>query len=140
MRIPPKTLDQLSKVVVGFLNGSRGNGYVCAFPPPEDSFTLLPEADPLHGTGVKVAMKDLKAVFFVSEFPGSPEHREVQRPYTPLATRRIEVAFKDGEKIVGRAAGYDSQQIGFFLFPAYAMDKNIRIFVITKNTYQIKLL
>ena len=24
MRIPPKTLDRLSKVVVGFLNGSRG--------------------------------------------------------------------------------------------------------------------
>ena len=89
---------------------------------------------------MKVAMRDLKAVFFVWEFPGAPEHRDVQHPYTPLATRRIEVTFKDGEKIVGRAEGYDSQQIGFFLFPAYAMDNNILIFVIIKNTYQIKLL
>ena len=58
MMMPPKTLDQLSKVVVGFLDGSRGKGYVCDFPPLEDSFSLLPETDPLQGTGMKVLMTE----------------------------------------------------------------------------------
>jgi hypothetical protein len=140
METPTKTLDQLSKVVVGFLYGSRAKGYVSDFPPLGESFTLLPQEDPLQGAGMKVAMKDLKAVFFVWEFPGNPEHHKVLRPYAPIGTRRIEVTFRDGEKIVGGAAGYDSQQIGFFLFPGHAMDNNIRIFVITRNTRQVKLL
>lgn len=82
-------------------------------------------------------MKDLKAIFFVREFAGSPEQYEFQRHYTPIASRRVEVTFEDGERIVGRAEGYDLQQIGFFMFPAYAGDNNIRIFVVTRSTRQV---
>ena len=54
-----KTLDHLSKVVVGFLNGDRIRGYVYDFSALEESFNLLPQEDPLQGQERKVAMKDL---------------------------------------------------------------------------------
>ncbi len=74
MRTPAKTLDQMSKVVVGFLKGDRIKGYVCEFSALEDSFDLLPQDDPLQGQAIKVEMKNLKAVFFVWEFAGNPEY------------------------------------------------------------------
>jgi hypothetical protein len=140
METPARTLDQLSKVVVGFLNRDRVKGYVYEFSALEESFDLLPHENPLQGKGIKVEMKDLKAVFFVWEFPGNPELREVPRPSPPLLSRRIEVTFTDGERIVGRAEGYNSQRVGFFMLPAYPSDNNIRIFVVTRNTRQVKLL
>ncbi|MGO8791525.1 MAG: DUF6982 domain-containing protein [Terriglobia bacterium] len=139
MRTPAKTLDQMSKVVVGFLKGDRIKGYVCEFSALEDSFDLLPQDDPLQGQAIKVEMKNLKAVFFVWEFAGNPEYHKSRRAGAPGDGRTIEVTFTDGEKIVGRSEGYNSQRIGFFMFPADARGNNIRIFVVTKNTRQVKL-
>ena len=139
MGTPAITLDQLNKVVVGFLNGGRTKGYVYGFSPLEDSFILLPQADPLQGQGIKVAMKDLKAVFFVWEFTGNVESTDFLRAGATMAGRTIEVTFTDGEKIVGRTEGYSSQRIGFFLYPADPRGNNIRIFVVTKNTRRVRL-
>ena len=140
MGTPARSLDQLNKVVVGFLKGGRARGYVCDFSSLEESFNLLPQEDPLQGQGMKVAMKDLKAVFFVWEFPGNPQHIEVPRPYPSVSGRRIEVTFTDGEKIVGIGEEYNSQRVGFFMLSAFPGDNNIRIFVVTRNTRQVKLL
>ena len=134
-----KTLDHLSKVVVGFLNGSRIRGYVHDFSPLEESFTLLPQEDPLHGQEMKVEMKELKAVFFVWEFAGNPESHDSRSAAPPMQGRGIEVTFRDGEKIVGRPEEYSAQRIGFFLYPANPKGNNIRIFVVTKNTRQVRL-
>jgi hypothetical protein len=139
MGTPAKTLDQLNKVVVGFLHGGRTKGYVCDFSSLESSFNLLPQEDPLQAQGIKVAMKDLKAVFFVWEFAGKPESDDSLHAGAPMGGRTIEVTFTDGEKIVGRAEGYSSQRIGFFIYPANPKGNNIRIFVVTNNTRQVKL-
>jgi hypothetical protein len=139
MRTPAKTLDQLSKVVVGFLNGGRIKGYTHDFSPLKDSFNLLPQEDPLEGEEIKVEMKDLKAIFFVWDFVGNPEYHESLRADTSMHGRIIEVTFIDGEKIVGRTEGYNPQQFGFFVFPADPKSNNIRIFVVTKNTRQVRL-
>ncbi len=139
MGIPAKTLDHLNKVVVGFLNGGRTKGYVYDFSSLEESFNLLPQEDPLQGQEIEVAMKDLKAVFFVWEFNGNPESHDSPHGSAPMDSRIIEVTFTDGEKIVGRTEGYNPKRIGFFMFPANPKGNNIRIFVVNKNTRQIRL-
>jgi hypothetical protein len=140
METPAKTLDRLSKIVVGFLNGDRIKGYVCEFSASEDSFNLLPQDDPLHRPGIKVGLRDLKAVFFVWEFSGIREYHDFLLADAPKDRRTIEVTFTDGEKIVGRPDGYNSNRIGFFMFPADPKGNNIRIFVITRNTRQVRLI
>src|ERR1017187_3490059 len=91
MGTPAKTLDQLSKVVVRSLTGARTKGYVSDFSSIEDSFNLLPQEDPLQGTAIKVALKDLKAVFFVWEFNGKPENHDSPHSAVPGDARTIEV-------------------------------------------------
>ena len=139
MGTPAKTLDQLSKVVVGFLNGDRIKGYVYEFSALDASFNLLPQDDPLHGREIKVEMRDLKAVFFVWEFNGNPECHDSPPGRLPTDARTIEVTFTDGEKIVGRPEGYNTPRIGFFIYPANPKGNNIRIFVVTRNTRQVRL-
>jgi hypothetical protein len=140
MGTPTKTLDHLNKIVVGFLNGGRIKGYVYDFSSLDESFNLLPQEDPLQGQGTKVAMKDLKAVFFVWEFTGNPEYPDSLLADAPMQGRGIEVTFTDGEKIVGKPEGYNSQRIGFFMYPANPKGNNIRIFVVTRNTRQVRLI
>jgi hypothetical protein len=139
MGTPAKTLDHLNKVVVGFLHGGRLKGYVDDFSPLEGSFSLHPQEDPIHGKGIKVEMKDLKAVYFVWDFTGNPEYQDSPPAVVPKDGRTIEVTFTDGEKIVGRTEGHSSQRIGFFMYPADPKGNNIRIFVVTRNTRQIRL-
>jgi hypothetical protein len=85
-------------------------------------------------------MKDLKAVFFVWEFTGNPEYPDSLLADAPMQGRGIEVTFTDGEKIVGKPEGYNSQRIGFFMYPANPKGNNIRIFVVTRNTRQVRLI
>jgi hypothetical protein len=144
MVTPARTLDQLNKVVVGFLHGARIKGYLHGFSARNESFSLLPEEDPLGGQEIKVEMKALKAVFFVWDFTGNHEHQDPYQDSPPTGVpkdgRTIEVTFRDGEKIVGRTEAYNSQRIGFFISPVDPKSNNIRIFVVNKNTRQVRLL
>ncbi len=139
MKTPAKTLDQLSKVDVGFLNGDRLKGYVYDFSGLEESFNLLPQENPLQGQEIKIAMKDLKAVFFVWEFAGNPQYHDSLLAHVPSDGRTIEVTLADGEKIVGRTQEDNSQRTGFFLYPSDPKGNNIRIFVVNRNTRQVRL-
>jgi len=135
-----ETLDHLSKVVVGLLNGTRVKGYIEDFSSLETSFNLLPRDDPRGGQPTKIEMRLVKAVFFVLEFDGLPEDNLLPHPNPPASGRSIEVTFRDGEKIVGKTMGYSPSRFGFFLYPASLRDNNVRIFVVTKNTRQVRLL
>jgi hypothetical protein len=139
METPPKILDHLNKVVVAFLNGARLKGCAYDFSALKESFNLLPQEDPLQGQGIKVEMKDVKAVFFVRDFSGNPEYYESPFADAPMHGRKIEVTFMDGEKVVGRTEGYNPQRPGFFVFPGDPKSNNIRIFVVSRNTRQIRL-
>jgi hypothetical protein len=140
MRTPAKTPNGLNKVVVGLLNGARLKGCSYDFSPLKESFTLLRWEDSLQWEATKVEMKDVKAVFFVAEFNGNPEYQERPLTDTSMHGRQIEVTFRDGEKIVGRTEGYNPRKLGFFMFPADPKSNNIRIFVVTRNTRQVRLL
>jgi len=54
--------------------------------------------------------------------------------------RKLEVTFKDGEKVIGTTEAWSPQKLGFFLFPADAMTNNLRIFVVNRNAAQVRLL
>ncbi len=72
-----------ARVVAAFLDGRRLKGYTNDFSPARDHFFLFPEGTEAKpgSRGAMVKLADLKALFFVKEFSGNPEHRE--GPQTP---------------------------------------------------------
>jgi len=138
MVTPPRTLDHLNKVVVAYLDGRRLRGYVYNFSALKDSFHLFPQENPVQERGARVAMSDLKAIFFVKNFIGNREYRGQPIAEPPMHGRTIEVTFSDGEKIFGKTEGYDRQKLGFFMFPADPETNDLRIFVVNKNASQVR--
>ncbi|MGE5206912.1 MAG: DUF6982 domain-containing protein [Chlamydiota bacterium] len=137
--IPTQNMREPSKLVVACLDGRRLKGYVFNFSPVRERFRLFPEANSPPDAGKDVELADLKALFFVRDFAGNPQYRE-HYDVNGGRGRRLEVTFKDGEKIIGTTEAWTSQKLGFFLFPADAMTNNLRIFVVNRNVAQVRLL
>lgn len=124
------------KVVVRFVDGRVLKGTTLNFDPRRPSFLL----HPIGASGdepVPVRLHDLKAVFFVREFDGNPEHVEAQEFSKPLSGRKLKVQFADGEALVGASLTYDETREGFFLFPADASSNNQRVYVVRKSVVQV---
>jgi hypothetical protein len=138
MGTPPKTPRTMTKVVVAYLDERRAGGYVSDFSALKDSFNLIPQQDPLHEKGTPVDLGSLKAVFFVKEFAGNSAYHEDPFAESPAHGRKIEVTFRDGEKMVGKTEGYNPQKLGFFVIPGDPKSNNERIFVVNRNTQQVK--
>ncbi len=136
--MPPKTPQNLNKVVVAYLDGRREKGFAYNFSVSRDSFHLLRQENPHHERGVEVALKELKAVFFVKDFAGNREYRGQGSTEPGAHGRKIEVTFSDGEKIFGSTQGYNPQRLGFFMFPADSKSNELRIFVINQNVRGVK--
>jgi hypothetical protein len=130
---------EASKLVVACLDGRRVKGYVFNFSPLRERFRLFPEANSAPESGADVELADLKALFFVKNFAGNPQYKEHYESNGGRG-RRLEVTFKDGEKIIGTTEGWSPQKLGFFLFPADAKNNNLRIFVVNRNMAQVRLL
>lgn len=140
MGMPARALEQLTKVVVAYLDKRRQRGFTYDFSPMRGSFDLLPPEDPLQGRGERLDLKDLKALFFVKDFVGNRDAQESPDLNAPAHGRKIEVTFSDGEKLLRRTEGFNPQKIGFFMFPADPKSNNLRIFVIIKNARHIRFL
>jgi hypothetical protein len=138
MATPPRAPEQANKVVVAFVDGRRLKGYVYDFSAVKDSFNVLPAEKTLREHGIKVQMKDLKAVFFVKDFSGNSEYNDKAIVDEHIHGRKIEVSFRDGETIVGKTEGYNPQKLGFFMVPGDPVSNNIRVFVISKNAQQVR--
>ena len=136
----PNVLDNRNKAVVAFLDGRRLKGYIYNFSAQKDRFRLFLEQDTLQREGTDVEMKDLKAIFFARDFVGNSEYTESQTLTTQNGGRKAEVTFRDGEKLVGTTDAYNPKKIGFFLVPADPRSNNLRVFVISKNATQIRLI
>lgn len=130
----------MNRAVVAMLDGRRLKGYLLNFSALKDSFRLFPNLAATAASGIDVLLKDVKAVFFVKDFRGNPEYRGAAKPSEAQQGRRIEVTFKDGEKLAGTTTGYHAQQLGFFVFPLDANSNNTRIFVVNQSTRNVKLL
>jgi hypothetical protein len=130
-----------NKIVARFADGRILKGSTVDFVPARDHFHVIP-ADAPGSKPVRVQTAELKALFFVRDFAGSPEHVE-QLEFgadRPLAGRRIEVRFRDGERLVGTTTGYQPGRPGFFLVPADRGSNMERCYVVASATTEIRFL
>ena len=120
------------KVVVRYADGKVIKGYTQDFFPNKDRFHLQPQQKSSGQDTQQVLVRDLKAIFFVKDFGGNPaydERRQFGDGDKPQG-RKMEILFKDGEKLVGSTLGYEPNRPGFFIHPADDKSNNIRVFVV----------
>jgi hypothetical protein len=139
MASPPISADKMNRAVVAFLDGRRLKGYLFNFSALKESFRLFPNELARQQSGSDIFMKDLKAIFFVKDFAGNPDHHETPSGDEPKHGRKVVVTFKDGEQLSGATEAYNPQKLGFFLFPLAENSNNLRVFVINKNVHQVKM-
>lgn len=130
-----------AKVVIRYKAGDLVKGFTQDFFPNKETFHVFP-ADQSPSRSVEVSMKDLKAIFLVRDFCGIPQYNE-QKKFNEAdrpSGKKVEVAFVDGEVMVGSTLGYDRNRPGFFVVPADPKSNNIRVFVVSsaiKNVRQL---
>lgn len=126
----------MNRVVVRYQDGRLLKGFTSDFFPNKDLFHLAPDEGGQAAKPVEVRMADLKAVFFVKDFQGNPQHEE-RREFDgsrPVVGRKIQVMFKDGEQLLGTTQGYQPGRPGFFIVPADAQSNIERCYVISAAT------
>jgi hypothetical protein len=127
-----------NRVVARFADGRMLKGTTQDFAPAKDAFHVIGSEG--GARPVKVAVADLKAVFFVKSLVGNPAYIEVKEFGRPAQGRRVQVIFKDGETIVGSAQSYQPDRTGFFLIPADPKSNNERIFVVARAVDKVSFL
>lgn len=93
-------MNNAVKVVVRCLDGRVRKGTTLNVDPRKTWF-LLDDVEEAGQEPVRVTLKDLKAVFFVRDFEGNPQHTEGKEFVRPLTGRKLKVLFADGETLVG---------------------------------------
>jgi hypothetical protein len=129
------------KVVVRYTNGEVAKGFTHDFFPNKDLFHLFPNEND-SGESIEVRLQELKAVFMVQDFTGTPQYdpRNLFLDEEKPTGRKVEIRFRDGETLVGSILGYDSKRQGFFLFPADPKNNNMRVFVISSAVKKVRFL
>ena len=130
-----------AKVVVAYLDGRRLKGYTNDFSPARDQFFLFPESqDPKPGDrGTAVRFGSLKAVFFVKDFAGNPDHQP-SSDHVPMPGKKLEVTFADNETMRGSSVAYNPKALGFFLQPLDQAGNNERVFIVNQNVRSVRVL
>jgi hypothetical protein len=133
-------MSETNKVVVRFSDGRVLKGTTEDFFPNRPGFHLRP----LGTSAVQdVYCKELKAVFFVRDFAGDPKRREArgfERATVDISRgKKIAIRFKDGELVFGYTLTYMPDRSGFFITPADPASNNLRIYVLTHSTREVKL-
>ncbi len=119
------------KVVLRYADGRVVKGCTLDFSPDKPRFHFFPVGTYLSGKALEVTMNELKAVFFVRDFAGTPQYEERKHfaEGQQVPGRRVEVTFGDGEVLVGYTVSYDTRRPGFILFPADPESNNLSAFV-----------
>lgn len=132
----------MNKVVARYTDGKVVKGRTADFSPAKESFHLSVAEAPPGTPPILIRRDDLKALFFVKDFAGNPDHSEGNAfdPQRPAIGRRLRVTFADGEILVGTTSGYQPGRVGFFMEPADQTSNIERCFVIVASTSCIDLL
>ena len=127
-------------MVVRYADGRVLKGYA-DFDPEQACFLFVPLSEP-DAEGVEVAVKDLKAVFFVRSFDGDPGHDESKDLYQPRPadTRKVSVRFRDGEELVGHTRHLDRYRSGLFFTPLDPRSNNLRVFAVFDALWGVRRL
>ena len=118
----------MNKVVVHFTDGSIQKGHTSDFSISRTSFHLAAVDD---NKSEVIDIHKLKAVFFVKDFDGDPEYKDLKDPddSQPGYVKKYRVVFRDGEEFIGTGVGYHPDKFGFFLTPSDPDCNTIRAFV-----------
>lgn len=127
-----------NRVVARMLDGRTIKGSTGDFVPGRDVFHV----HTLAGETVPIRPAELKAVFFVRDHAGNPEHDESNEfeDGARIHGRKIRVTFNDGETLVGSTQGYAPDRPGFFIVPADPNSNIERCYVVTASTREVQLL
>lgn len=132
-------MTEIIKVVAHFNSGKIVKGSTQDFFPNRPLFHL----QTTDGTSLEVRCRDLKALFFVKELEGNQARRDlrgfIQSPAENSHGKKLAVRFKDGELMCGYSLSYSPDREGFFVFPADPGSNNLRVYVLTSATLDVKM-
>lgn len=132
-------MADINKVVVHSLSGKILKGTTQDFFPNRPLFHVQPVGG---GPSVEIRCKSLKAAFFVRDFEGDRQRKDLRGfiagPAETAQGKKLAVRFKDGELLCGYSLSYSPDRDGFFLFPADPGSNNLRIYVITTSAVDVK--
>jgi hypothetical protein len=117
------------RVVARYADGRLLKGFSREFTISSTALQVWPSPDAPRNTLIAVPLAHLKAVFFVRDFAGDPEHVERRPTEVRGHGRLISVTFLDGETLLGTTLNYNPDAPGFFIRPADEESNNIRVFV-----------
>jgi hypothetical protein len=129
----------MNKVVARFVDGRVVKGMTADFFPTKDTFHVAETGAPEGAEPLEINRADLKALFFVKDYAGNPDHVERNEfdPARPPVGRKIQVVFNDGEVLLGTTTGYQPGRPGFFLEPADETSNIERCYVVASATAQV---
>jgi hypothetical protein len=132
-------MAELNRVVAHFTDHRILKGTTQDFFPNRASFHLQPAEG---GPTVEIRCKQLKGLFFVKEYAGNAKRRDLRgflaAPGETSHGKKIAVRFKDGELLCGYSLSYMPDREGFFMFPSDSGSNNLRIYVVTAATAEVK--
>jgi len=132
-------MSESNRVVAHLLNGKLIKGTTQDFFPNRPLFHLTPVQG---GQPVTVHTRQLKALFFVREFAGVTARRDlrgfISAPGETAQGKKLAVRFKDGELLCGYTLAYSPDREGFFMFPSDFQANNLRVYVVTGSSVEIK--
>ena len=132
----------MNHVVARFQDGRILKGQTNDFLPARGTFHLVPEGATAADKPVEVLVPELKALFFVRDLAGNPDHKKTNAfdPAKPPQGRKVRVEFKDGELLIGTTQGYQPDRPGFFVLPADARSNNERCFVVASAVKRVQMM
>jgi hypothetical protein len=128
------------KIVVRYREGRLLKGFTHDFHASRTQFSLWPSVNAAPSERMYVPTSQLKAVFFVKDFAGNPDHHEQPTFETQVGGRRIEVTFADDEVLLGSTLGYRPDGVGFFVTPADTRGNNVLVFVVSGAIRHVRFL
>lgn len=132
-------MSELTRVVAHMNDHRIVKGTTQDFFPNRLSFHVLPMDG---GPAVEIRCKAMKALFFVKDFAGNPTRKDlagfVAGPAETGQGKKIAVRFKDGELLCGYSLSYMPDRDGFFVFPSDKDSNNLRVYVVTASTAEVK--
>jgi hypothetical protein len=132
-------MSEGNRVVAHLLNGKLIKGTTQDFFPNRPMFHMAPVEG---GLPVEVRTRQLKALFFVREFAGNTTRRDlrgfISAPGETAQGKKLAVRFKDGELLCGYSLAFSPDREGFFIFPSDFQANNLRVYVLTASSVEIK--